>query len=129
MRILLDTHALLWWLMDDDRLGPKARALIADPANDVLISVVSFWEVALKIRIGKLAVDLDDVMAAVPADGLRLLDLRTVHLRRLMTLPVHHRDPFDHLLIAQAREERATFMSEDDQVARYPVDLMRCSAC
>ena len=65
MKLLLDTHALLWWLADDDRLGTRARALIEDPANDVLVSVASLWEIVVKVRVGKLEADVGEVAAAV----------------------------------------------------------------
>jgi len=127
LKILLDTHALLWWLADDDRLGGNVRELIADPANDVLVSMVSFWEIAVKIRIGKLEADLDEIMEAVSTEDLMLLDITRSHYRTLMTLPTHHRDPFDHLLIAQAITEKAAFLSEDRHVSAYPVEVVRCS--
>jgi len=127
MNVLLDTHALLWWLMDSDRLGPEARELIADPAHDILVSVVSLWEIALKIRIGKLEGNLDQILKAVERDGLTWLAVEAAHLRSLMALPQHHRDPFDHLLIAQAIAEDALFLSEDGHVGPYPVRQQRCS--
>jgi len=127
LKILLDTHALLWWLADGDELGENARELIADPANDILVSMVSFWEIAVKIRVGKLEADLDKVMEAVSAEGFTQLDITRSHYRTLMTLPAHHRDPFDHLLIAQAITEKAVFLSEDRHVAAYPVEVVRCS--
>ena len=127
MKLLLDTHALLWWLDDDDRLGPPARALIEDPANDVLISVASLWEIVVKVRLGKLEADIAEVAAAVEQDGFALLDLGVAHLVALAALPARHRDPFDHLLIAQAVAEDATFLPDDRHVPDYPVRLVRCS--
>jgi len=127
MKILLDTHALLWWLMDSDHLGPGARDVIADPAHDILVSVVSLWEIALKIRIGKLEGDLKQILKAVERDGFTRLAINAAHLQGLMRLPQHHRDPFDQLLIAQAIAEDALFMSEDGHVRAYPVRLQRCS--
>lgn len=127
MKILLDTHALLWWLIDSDKLGERARELVADPANDILVSMVSFWEIAVKIRVGKLEADLDEIMAASSSEGFTVLEIAPSHYRTLMTLPVHHRDPFDHLLIAQAITEQAIFLSEDSYVSAYPVEVIRCS--
>jgi len=127
MRLLLDTHALLWWLADDDQLGPQARELIADPGNDVLVSVVSLWEIVVKVRAGKLEADISEVADAVPREGFALLDISTAHLLTLARLPMHHRDPFDHLLMAQAIEEDATFISEDRNASRYKVRLVTCS--
>ena len=127
MKRLLDTHALLWWLADDDQLGGKARALIADPANDILVSIVSLWEIAVKVRVGKLRADIEEVMDAVQREGFTVLDIGTAHLVTLVGLPMHHGDPFDHLLIAQAMTEGATIMSEDRNVGRYPVRTVSCS--
>lgn len=127
MKLLLDTHALLWWLADDDRLGTRARALIEDPASDVLVSVVSLWEVAVKTRVGKLEADVVEVAAAVEAGGFALLGIDVAHLAALATLPARHRDPFDHLLIAQAIAEDAAFLSDDRHVPDYPSRFVRCS--
>ncbi len=126
MKLLLDTHALLWWLSDDDRIGPQARALIADPGNDVLVSVVSLWEIVVKVRVGKLEADIREIEGACDRSGLISIAVRLDHLRVLATLPMHHRDPFDHLLIAQAITEDATFVTDDRHVARYPVRAVSC---
>ena len=127
MKFLLDTHALLWWLADDDQLGGAAGEAIADPANDILISMVSLWEIAVKVRIGKLQADIEEIISAVQREGFTVLDVGMAHLVALAGLPMHHRDPFDHLLIAQAITEDATLMSEDRNAARYPVQTMTCS--
>jgi PIN domain nuclease of toxin-antitoxin system len=127
MRLLLDTHALLWWLADDDQLGPRARELIEDPGNDVLVSVVSLWEIVVKVRAGKLEADIKEVADTVPREGLALLDISTAHLLTLARLPMHHRDPFGHLLMAQAIVEDATFISRDRHASRYKVRLVACS--
>jgi PIN domain nuclease of toxin-antitoxin system len=127
VKLLLDTHALIWWLSDDTRLAGRARGLIADPANDVLVSVVALWEIVVKQRVGKLRLDISQVVEAVERGGLGLLDISAAHLLTLATLPAHHRDPFDHLLIAQAISEAATFVSDDRRVATYAVRSITCS--
>ena len=127
MRLLLDTHALLWWLSDDVRLGQAARDLIAEPSNDVLTSVVSLWEVQVKVRAGKLDADLADMLREIEAEAFVLLPVAPAHLLRLGTLPMHHRDPFDHLLMAQALVEDAVFVSDDRHVPRYAVPFLPCS--
>ena len=127
MRLLLDTHALLWWLSDDARLGSQARGLIADPGHDVLVSVVSLWEITLKARIGKLNADIREIFEAIDRQGFVSIEIRRVHLVTLAGLPVHHRDPFDHLLIAQAIVEGATLVSDDRRVSLYPVQTVPCS--
>ena len=127
MRLLLDTHALLWSLNDDQSLGATARALIADPSNDVLVSMVSLWEIVVKIRVGKLEADIEEIDAAIDAQGFDRLDLSLPHLAELAGLPTHHRDPFDHLLISQARAERLTLISQDSHFPAYDVRLLRCA--
>jgi PIN domain nuclease of toxin-antitoxin system len=127
MKLLLDTHALLWWLSDDSRLGARARALIADPGNDVLVSVATFWEIVVKVRVGKLAAEIGAIVDACARQGFVCLDIRPSHLRTLGTLPMHHRDPFDHLLIAQAVTEGAIFVSQDQHAAHYPLQTIACS--
>ncbi len=127
MRLLLDTHALLWWFSDDAQLGPYARDLIADPANDVLVSVVSLWEIQVKLRVGKLAADILSIFEEIKAQAFELLPISQTHLVQLGTLPAHHKDPFDHLLIAQAIVEGAIFVSEDRHIADYAVQVVTCS--
>ncbi|KLK91706.1 twitching motility protein PilT [Microvirga vignae] len=111
MRLLLDTHALLWWLAGDSRIESKAQDLITDPANDILVSAVSLWEIVVKVRVGKLEADITEIVAAIDAQGFEMLDIHPKHLEELVGLPMHHKDPFDHLLIAQAIAEGLTFLS------------------
>ena len=127
MKLLLDTHALLWWLSDDPRLGDDARGLIAEPANDILVSAASLWEILVKLRAGKLVADIREILEEMKAQGFELLGIGPAHLLALATLPMHHRDPFDHLLIAQAIAEEATFLSEDGRIPQYPVRHATCS--
>lgn len=127
MKLLLDTHVLLWFAAGDEQLGPKARQAIADPANTVLISVVSFWEAAIKVRIGKLKADVRALMRAGERAGFDLLELSPRHVERFLTLPVvrEHRDPFDQLLLAQAAAEGAVFVTDDGTARRYGVRILR----
>ncbi|NTE68118.1 type II toxin-antitoxin system VapC family toxin [Agrobacterium tumefaciens] len=127
MRLLLDTHALLWWLNDDEKLGNHARRLIGDPENDVLVSTVSLWEITVKLRIGKLDADIEEILAILPDQGFDRLDITEAHLIALAALPLHHRDPFDHLLMAQAVAEEAHFVSQDQNVALYGIPFVTCS--
>jgi PIN domain nuclease of toxin-antitoxin system len=127
LRIVLDTHALLWWLEGDPRIERQAQDLIADPANDILVSIASLWEIVVKVRVGKLEADLRDIVAAINAQGFETLEIRPEHLEGLVRLPMHHRDPFDHLLIAQAIAEGLTLLSEDQQVSAYPVAHVTCT--
>ena len=127
MKLLLDTHALLWWLADDRRLGQRPRTLIADPGNDILVSVASLWEIVVKLRVGKLEADIAAIEQAIVRDGFQRLAIKPAHLALLATLPLHHRDPFDHLLIAQAFDDDALLVSDDQNMPLYPVRLMTCS--
>lgn len=129
MKLLLDTHALLWWPNDDARLGQRARGAISDPGTHVLVSAVSLWETVVKIRVGKLQADVESVVGAVQDGSFTALDIGPGHLLALARLPSHpdHRDPFDHLLVAQAIAEGATFVSEDQHASRYAVQILPCS--
>ena len=119
---------MLWWFSDDLRLGRFARSLISDRNNDVLVSVVSLWEAIVKQRVGKLTFESADFERAMVRDGFVRLNISASHLAALEGLPAHHRDPFDHLLLAQAKSESALFVSDDRIMALYDVELLRCSA-
>lgn len=121
MKLLLDTHVLLWWLDDDPRLSRKTRALIAATENEALVSQVSLWETAIKQRIGKLHIGPADILPRLPEFGFGLLDLANSHLLALSHLPHHHGDPFDHLLLAQAYVEKACLISSDKVLQQYGV--------
>jgi PIN domain nuclease of toxin-antitoxin system len=126
VKLLLDTHALLWWLAQDSRLGGRTLRLIEDLDNEVLVSVASLWELAVKIRAGKLRVDLHRLMNVLDRQGITRIPITASHLLVVIGLPTHHRDPFDHLLIAQAIVEGATFISSDRSMRKYPVRWMAC---
>lgn len=121
MRLLLDTHVLLWWLDDNPRLGRRARNLISDPDTDVLVSQVSLWETAIKQRIGKLQAGPAEILPRLPEFGFNLLHISNAHLLALAGLAKHHGDPFDHLLLAQAAIEGAAIMTEDKKLPLYGV--------
>ena len=122
MRLLLDTHILLWWLADDRRLSADHRALIADASNLVLISAVTVAEIAIKASLGKLDAP-DDLLPTLEAGGLDELTFDSRHADVLRTLPWHHRDPFDRMLIAQAITERLTVLTADPHFAAYGIEL------
>ncbi len=128
MKLLLDTHVLLWWIGDDPRIGPHSQSLLRDRSNHVLVSVVSLWEIAIKAQVGKLVADVREILGGLEQDGFDGLGVTVDHLAALIGLPRHHKDPFDHLLIAQAITENATLMSEDRWMPSYPVPIASCSA-
>ena len=122
-RLLLDTQAFLWWRINSSRLGARGRAAIAS-ADLVLISVASAWEVAIKMALGKLTLP-EPFAAGVRDSGFDPLAVEFEHTEEVSRLPHHHRDPFDRMLIAQARVERITLVTSDSQFNRYEVDLLR----
>lgn len=128
MRYLLDTCAFLWWTDADPKLSKPAEAAIGDPANEVYFTVVSSWEIAIKVRIGKLALAqpvssyIADQLALYPF--IKLLPVELQHSYRAATLPRHHDDPFDLLIIAQAQEENLIILSSDHKFPAYPVGVL-----
>lgn len=122
MKLLLDTHILLWWLADDRRLSADHRALIADASNLVLISAMTVAEIAIKASLGKLDAP-DDLLPTLEVGGFDELTFESRHAEVLRTLPWHHRDPFDRMLIAQAIAERLTVLTADPHFAAYGVEL------
>ena len=120
MRLLLDTHTLIWWIAATDRLGETVDRLLQDPDNDVQVSVVSAWEIAVKVQRGKLQFDgafLDAFDARVAQLGWRTLPILTAHAIAAARLPGSHKDPFDRLIAAQARLEGLTVATVDRDIA------------
>lgn len=125
MRLLLDTHAFLWWIADDRRLSRRARQAIADSRSEVFFSVASAWELAIKARLGRFRVEgsLDEFLSGeIQENAFRVLPILMSHVVRVATLPTHHADPFDRLLVAQAQTEELLLVSGDRQIARYDVE-------
>lgn len=123
MRLLLDTQALLWWLFELPFLGPIARAEIASPASEVSVSAVSAVEISIKQGTGKLAAP-EDLVAQLSTNGFTELPLTARHGLAAGRLPPHHRDPFDRMLIAQARAEGLTLVTSDRLIRNYDVPLL-----
>jgi PIN domain nuclease of toxin-antitoxin system len=121
-RLLVDTHAVLWWLADDEALTESARTVMADPQNDLLVSTASVWEAAIKRALGKLTAP-DDLPDVIEEEGFVFLPVSPLHAWGVGTLPAHHRDPFDRLLIAQAQAERLAVVTGDERFAAYGVDV------
>ncbi len=118
MKILLDTHIYLWWLENDIKLKKRADGMIKD-AEVVYVSMVSTWETAIKTKLGKFKVNVPKIMDEITANGFRELSLKNEHILQLAHLPLHHRDPFDRILIAQAISEPLQFLTADRSLARY----------
>jgi PIN domain nuclease of toxin-antitoxin system len=117
VRILLDTHTFLWFIGGHASLSAAARAAIEDPAADVFVSVASAWELAIKVGTGKLTINRPSVAVfveeAMAGAGLDYLRIEPAHVFRVATMPMHHRDPFDRLLVAQALEENMPLVSRE----------------
>lgn len=119
MRLLLDTHILLWWMVGDRRLPKTVATALAAPENDIAVSAASLWEIAIKQALGRIDIDLDDLVASIAADGFSELAVRFPHTLKLQSLPGHHSDPFDRLLIAQAIAEGRRLVTTDAAVLAY----------
>lgn len=122
-RLLLDTHVVLWWLSDDQRLGQEARRLIANPGNHVAVSAASVWEMAIRSSIGKLSVP-DGLEEAILECGFKPLAITMEHAARVGELPLLHRDPFDRMLIAQAQLEGLDLLTADAGLRAYAVKVV-----
>lgn len=123
MRLLLDTHVLLWWLADDDKLSATARDAIGDAATQIYVSAASAWELAIKAGLGKLTAP-DDLTEQLTANSFTPLDISVIHALAVRHLPTHHRDPFDRLLVAQAQAEGLTLVTADKRMKPYDVSLL-----
>ncbi|MDR1828361.1 MAG: type II toxin-antitoxin system VapC family toxin [Methylobacteriaceae bacterium] len=124
MRLLLDTNAMLWAFSGSPRIKPVAELLLADDTN-VFVSAVSFWEAAIKIRIGKLNSDVLELRRAAQISGFLELPLLAAHAEVLATLPRHHNDPFDHMLLAQAISEPMRLVTGDRALSAYTSLVMQ----
>ena len=127
--LLLDTHTLLWLVDGDARLTQPARSAIADPANELFVSVATIWELAIKTTKANSPLVLSDPLDVdlakwLPVYAIDVLPIQQAHVLNVMELPEHHRDPFDRIMIAQAMTERMTLVSGDGHLPRYSVPLI-----
>jgi PIN domain nuclease of toxin-antitoxin system len=118
MRLLLDTHVFLWVAAGSRRLKSRPRAMI-EAADEVFVSSASIWEIAIKVRLGKLTADVDGLVSAIVESGFTELPVRASHAAGVAGLPLHHTDPFDRLLVAQALWEPLQLLTADRVLARY----------
>jgi PIN domain nuclease of toxin-antitoxin system len=126
VKVILDTHAFIWWDSEPDKLSPRARSLCEDPQNQLVLSVASLWEMQIKLQLGKLTLSssLSSIIAAQQeANELHLLAIQPDHTYALDNLPTLHKDPFDRMIVAQAITEGLRLISHDDIVRKYPVDV------
>lgn len=127
MRLLLDTHVLLWALIEPTRLSSATRTVLEDPEHEVLFSAASIWEIAIKSALGRADCQAPpaEILEAAQTSGFVELPIRSAAALKVAMLPHHHRDPFDRLLIAQAMTEPAVFYTSDQQLERYSELVVR----
>ena len=123
MKLLLDTHVFLWWLDDSAQLSPRIRDAVSCPENLVYVSAVTLWEIVVKRSLGKLRI-ADEWTDVLASEAFRALPVTWEHALEVGRLPDLHRDPFDRLLLAQARVERLVLATQDASMVRYPVETL-----
>ena len=124
MRVLLDTHAFVWWLEGSPRLSRRARSVLEREGNEIFVSAATAWEITTKARLGRLPFATDvaaDVFGAIVGQGFHPLDITTVHAQRAGWLPGHHADPWDRMLIAQAQAEGLAVVSNETRFDEYGI--------
>lgn len=126
MKLLVDTHVLIWWLFDQPELGQHARSCLSDRSNEILYSVASPWEMAIKIGQGKLEIDTANAIRSFNGAGFQRLDVEPAHLVTLVALERLHGDPFDRMIVSQALCTGLTIMTTDSAILRYPVQTIGC---
>lgn len=124
MNLLIDTHVLLWALDDDPSLSPAARAAITDGRNVVFVSAATAWEIAIKKTLGKLRAPTDSYLTELQRHRFTPLDITSEHALAIEALPLHHADPFDRMLVAQAQIEKLTLVTRDPQLRDYDVPII-----
>lgn len=123
MKFLLDTHILLWWLGDEPNLSPQIRAVISNPENTIFVSAATVWEMSIKKSLGKLSVP-NNLLEKLKDNNFIVLDITAEHGLRVTDLPLHHKDPFDRMLIAQAMIEGLTIITFDTKFPLYDIPLL-----
>ncbi|MBN4073220.1 type II toxin-antitoxin system VapC family toxin [Mariprofundus ferrooxydans] len=125
MKLLLDTHTFIWAATLDEKLSPAARELFLDSDNELFLSTASIWEMAIKSSIGKLILQqpIEQIInEQIQINGLKILNIESAHALAVASLPWHHRDPFDRLLISQSKLERLTILGRDSVMDAYDVE-------
>ncbi len=124
MKIIIDTHILLWWVVNDRRLSQKARRLIENPKNNIIVSATSIWEIAIKQTLGRIKIDLKELEEAITANAFESLPVKLHHAVEVSELPPHHNDPFDRMLVAQCLVETAYLLTHDEHLHKYGKAVM-----
>lgn len=123
MKILIDTHILLWWLMNDPTLASDTRLQIGNPKNTIFVSTATIWEIAIKKTIGKLQMP-DNLDKAIEASHFHSLLISIQHAMGTIALPPHHHDPFDRMLVSQSKIEGCTLMTRDGRIGKYDIPII-----
>lgn len=123
MRLLLDTHVLLWVITDDERLGAIARNAIIDEENEVFVSTASIWEISIKQSLGKIRTP-ENLMEVINSSRFKIIPIEPAHAMGTRDLPFHHKDPFDRLLVIQAKLGSMTLVTQDRVLAAYSVPIL-----
>ena len=127
MRLLLDSNVLLWSLSERKRIAPRVRRMLEDGQNELFVSRASVWELSIKVAKGKLAMpgsSVRSLLEQIARTGMTVLPIEDAHILRTETLPHHHRDPFDRILVAQALEEGLTILSCDSEIPKYDAPVI-----
>lgn len=124
MKFLLDTHSLLWTVFEPDKLSTEAQEIIVDHNNIICVSLISLWEISIKQNIGRLDIP-KEFFEVVSKGGFEMLGLTMEQIKKYRTLPLHHRDPFDRMLIVQARQQKLIFITRDSEISKYDVEIIK----
>jgi PIN domain nuclease of toxin-antitoxin system len=127
MKVLLDTHTFLWWITDSPRLSARAREVIHDSDNELFFSAASGWEIAIKAQLGRLQLpdNLEQfIVEQLALNAILVLPIQLRHALHVYTLPQHHRDPFDRMLVAQSQVENLSLLTADPQITQYEVAII-----
>jgi len=126
MQLLLDTHALLWFFSNDGRLPETTRSKIKDKDNNCIISIASLWETVIKLDTGKLQINISfaELLRLIEQEDIKILSVSPAHLLELQKLENHHKDPFDRMIIAQAKDENLTFITKDENFRNYKIKIL-----
>ena len=130
MRVLLDTHTFLWWIDNDSRLSARVDAIIRNSANEVLFSAASSWKIAIKAQLGKLALPANGatleqfMIEQLAKNNFSVLPIQLHHTLHVYQLPLHHRDPFDRILVAQSQVENVSILTDDPLIRQYSAQVI-----
>ena len=126
MRYILDTHTLIWYFEDNSELSFKAKSIIEDIDNEIFVSMASLWEIGIKVGLGKLIIpfDIDEIIARIRKESMNMITIDIKHVKGIQTLPHHHRDPFDRMIIAQAKVDNCTVITRDATFDAYDVPIL-----